>query len=81
MPEQQPDSTDVTESETMSVSEQNRERLQKVCEKAGYTDVKFWVPPHILSSEDECIAEVADALEKFHAEKGKGLKPDAEEPY
>jgi hypothetical protein len=59
-----------------SVSVENRKRLQELYRKGGYSSVKFWVSPNSLVSEDECIAEVADALESFQKDKASGeLKP------
>jgi len=59
-----------------SISAANRQRLQALYTKGGYSSVKFWVSPNSLTSEDECIAEVADALEGFQKDKIEGkLKP------
>lgn len=55
-----------------SVSNTNRQRLQELYVKGGYSSVKFWVSPNAVVSEDECIAEVADALEGFQRDKAAG---------
>ena len=69
-------SADCESSADQSISNTNRQRLQSLYAKGGYSSVKFWVSPNSLTSEDECIAEVADALESFQKDKADGkLKP------
>ena len=63
-------------------AENNRKRLNEVCESSGYTNVRFWVKPNSTSSVDECTAEVLQGLEKFKAAKAKGqIKPSDDARY
>jgi hypothetical protein len=57
-------------------SEDNRKKLQAWSDSANYKSISFWVPPSVLASPDECIAEVASALTRFDAELKAGtIKP------
>ena len=56
---------------TTSASQKNREQLEAWFKKSQYQDVKFWIPPSVLASRDECVAEVHTALTKFEADKAK----------
>jgi hypothetical protein len=49
----------------MSAAVENQKRVREACEKAGYADVKIWVPANVLVSADECIADVAGVLTDF----------------
>ena len=50
---------------TATTSEANRQDLKNWYVEAGYQDVKFWVPPNVLASQEECVAEVLAAVKKF----------------
>lgn len=54
-----------------STSEKNRKDLQAWFKQSKYEDVKFWVPPNVLASQEECVAEVVAAVTKFDADTKK----------
>ncbi len=54
-------------------SEANRKKLQGWSESSSYKSISFWIPPNMQPGTDECVAEVANALIKFEADKKAGL--------
>jgi len=54
-----------------SASKENSARLEAVLKRGKYTNIRFWVPPNVLPSQDECISELADALEAIEKEEAK----------
>lgn len=62
-----------------SSADQNRAKLQSWSDHADYKSISFWVPPHIVATPDECIAEVAEAVVRFESEVKSGkLHPVAD---
>jgi hypothetical protein len=57
-------------------SESNRKRLEDWSKSSTYQNISFWVPPNVLATPDECIAEVGNALVRFDKDKASGsIKP------
>lgn len=70
------DSAVPTKDEGVGSSQSNREKLQAWTKQSPHKSISFWVPPNVLASPDECIAEVASALTRFDEEKKAGkVKP------
>jgi hypothetical protein len=55
-----------------TASDQNRAKLQKWSESSDYKSISFWIPPNRQISTEECIADVANALEKFELDRREG---------
>ena len=65
-----------TTDEKVGSSQSNREKLQSWAKNSQHKSISFWVPPNVLASPDECIAEVASAMSRFDEEKRTGkIKP------
>lgn len=50
-----------------STSGRDRKDLQAWLQRSKYEDVKFWAPPDVLASREECVAEVVTAVTRFDA--------------
>jgi hypothetical protein len=49
-----------------STSEQNKEALNQWYSESGYQDIKFWVHPSVIKSQEESEAEVLLAVKNFN---------------
>lgn len=54
-----------------STSEQNKEDLNRWYSTSDYEDIKFWVPPSVIKSQEESEAEVLTAIRAFEADDHK----------
>jgi hypothetical protein len=52
-------------------SQQNKESLKKWYSDSGCQDIKFWVPPSVIKSQEESEAEVLSAVRAFGSDKNK----------
>jgi len=52
-----------------TVSERNRRELQEWFEKSDYSGIRFWIKPNLSVSEDECVAEILNALKNWEKDK------------
>lgn len=67
--------------ECVDTSEANRQRLEKWSENSKHQNISFWIPPSVIATTDQCIAEVGKALARFDEEKkSKTATPVEEKP-
>jgi hypothetical protein len=56
---------------TKNASQKNREDLGEWYASSGCTDIKFWIPPSVVASKEECELEVLNAVKAFDADVDK----------
>lgn len=66
----------VNQSECVDSSDANRARLEAWSDRTEYKNISFWIPPSVIATPDQCIAEVGKTLVQFDKLKEAGeIKP------